>query len=99
MASFLARLGGLGGNPPVANAKTAQDVPDGSIPSAKRSGAGSAPGQALVSTGTGVTWQAAAGPQGPQGAPGPSFGDTSTSASAVALTPCVASVILTLPVT
>ena len=71
MASFLARTAGLGGNPPVANAKTAQTVPDGAITAAKLSGAGSTAGQALVSTGGGVTWQSVVGPAGPQGAPGP----------------------------
>jgi len=81
MASFLARLGGLGNNPPVANAATAQTVPDGSITTAKLangavtpaklSATGSTAGQVLTSTGTGVAFQTfTAGGQGPAGPPG-----------------------------
>lgn len=86
MASFLARLGGFGGNPPIANAKTAQTaqgVAPGAITPAGISAAGSTPGQVLTSTGDGVAFQnppvgptgptgpaGAQGPQGPQGAPG-----------------------------
>lgn len=78
MASFLARIAGLGDNAPVVNARTALTVPDGSVTSAKLSGNGSTPGQALVSTGDGVAWQTvvgqtgAVGPAGPAGSPGPS---------------------------
>lgn len=57
MASFLARLGGLGSNPPVANAQTAQTVPDNSVTAAKLSAAGVPPGQVLVSGGSGVAWE------------------------------------------
>jgi hypothetical protein len=74
MASFLARAAGLGDHPHIAYAKQADTVPDGSVTNVKLSATGSTPGQALVSTGTGVAWQAAAGPQGPvgpQGSPGP----------------------------
>ena len=77
MASFLARAAGLGGNPPVANAKTAQTVPDGSVTAAKLSSVGATPGQVLTATGNGVTWQTVAsgngaqGPQGPAGTQGP----------------------------
>lgn len=78
MASFLARTAGLGNNPPIANAKTAQTattVADGAITPAKLSASGSTAGQVLTSTGTGVAWQAApsggGGGVGPQGPPGP----------------------------
>jgi hypothetical protein len=82
MASFLARTAGLGGNPPVVNAKTAQTadtVVDGAITPAKLSATGSTAGQVLTSTGGGVTWQNASsggspgpqGPAGPAGSPGP----------------------------
>jgi hypothetical protein len=64
MASFLARVAGLGNNPPVVNAKT---VPDGSITPAKLSAAGSTPGQTLVSTGTGVAFQTVSGGGGTAG--------------------------------
>lgn len=66
-----------GGNPPVANAHTAQTVPDGSVTAAKLSAAGAAAGQVLTATGGTVAWQAApsgtgtAGPPGPQGLQGP----------------------------
>jgi len=75
MASFLARLGGLGDNPPVANALTAQTVPDRSITPAKLSADGSTAGQVLTSTGSGVTFQnppAGTGIPGPTGPAGPS---------------------------
>jgi hypothetical protein len=98
MASFLARTAGLGDNPPVANAATAQTVPDGSISTAKLSPAGSSAGQALVSTGGGVAWQAVAGVPGPPGPRGPSFGASEYSGSA-SLPRCVETVIGTLPVT
>ena len=72
MASFLARTAGLGNNPPVANAKTAQTVPDGSVTVSKLSPAGSTAGQVLASTGNGVAWQnASGGVTGPQGPAGP----------------------------
>jgi hypothetical protein len=73
MASFLARLGGLGSHPPVVNALTAQTVPDGSITPAKLSGAGATAGQVLTATGTGVAFQdptGVPGPAGPAGATG-----------------------------
>jgi len=85
MASFLARLGGLGENPPVANALTAQTVPDRSITPAKLSADGSTAGQVLTSTGNGVTFQnppagtgipGPIGPQGPVGPAGPSVTTT-----------------------
>jgi hypothetical protein len=57
MASFLARTAGLGDNPPVANARIAQTVPDGAITPGKLGAAGSTPGQVLTSTGTGVAFQ------------------------------------------
>ncbi len=61
MASFLARTAGLGGNPPVAHALTAQSMPDGSVTTDKLSNAGAQPGQALVATANGVAWQTVAG--------------------------------------
>lgn len=76
LASFLARTAGLGDNPPIANAKIAHTVPDGSIGTAKLSPNGSTVGQVLTSTGSGVSWQSVGsgngapgpiGPQGPQG--------------------------------
>lgn len=71
MASFLARTAGLGANPPVVNAKTAQTVPDGSVTAAKLSPSGATAGQVLTATGSGVAWQdVATGPAGPQGIPG-----------------------------
>lgn len=57
MASFLARTAGLGGNPPVANAQTAQSIPDGSVTTAKLNPAGSTAGQVLTATSSGVAWQ------------------------------------------
>jgi hypothetical protein len=46
MASFLARTAGLGVNPPVTNALTAQTVPDGAITPAKlNAGGATAPGR------------------------------------------------------
>lgn len=60
MASFLARTAGLGNNPPIANAKTAQTVPDGSVTAAKLSAAGAQTGQVLTATANGVAWQTAA---------------------------------------
>lgn len=60
MASFLARTAGLGGNPPIANALTAQTVPNGSVTAAKLSPTGSTAGQVLTSTGAGVAWQTGA---------------------------------------
>ncbi|MFN8513519.1 MAG: YncE family protein [Chloroflexia bacterium] len=75
MASFLARTAGLGTNPPVTNAATAlvaNNVIDGAITTPKLSSAGSTAGQVLVSTGTGVAWQAVPpGEQGPPGQTGP----------------------------
>lgn len=80
MASFLARTAGLGGNPAVVHALTAETattVVDGAIGSAKLSATGSTAGQVLTSTGAGVAWQNAPsgggpqGPQGPQGVQGP----------------------------
>ena len=74
MASFLARTAGLGGNPPVANARTAQTVPDGAVTPAKLSAAGSTGGQVLTSDGSAVSWQTpigVPGPVGPVGATGP----------------------------
>ena len=87
MAAFLARTAGLGGNPPVANALTAQTVPDGSVTAAKLSGAGAQPGQALVATSGGVAWQATG-----------SFG-ASVYRSSASFTGCVETPIATLPVT
>jgi len=66
MASFLARLGGLNGNPPVVNAATAQTattaqgVAPGAITPAGFSAAGSTAGQVLTSTGSGVAFQSPA---------------------------------------
>ncbi len=57
MASFLARTAGLGANPPVANARTAQTVPDGSITPAKLGGGGATAGQVLTATGGGVAFR------------------------------------------
>lgn len=57
MASFLARTAGLGGNPPVVNARIAQTVPDGAITPVKLGPGGATPGQVLTSTGTAVTFQ------------------------------------------
>ena len=71
MASFLARTAGLGANPPVANARTALTVPDGSVTAAKLNGGGATAGQALVSDGQGVSWQTVTGAPGATGAPGP----------------------------
>jgi len=75
MASFLARLGGFGSNPPIANAKTAQtasSVTPGAITPAGISAAGSTPGQVLTSDGNSVSFRnAAVGPAGPQGPAGP----------------------------
>ncbi len=59
MASFLARTAGLGSNPPVVNAKTAQTVPDGTVTAAKLSNSGATPGQVLTATNAGVAWQTA----------------------------------------
>jgi hypothetical protein len=70
MASFLARLGGLGDNPPVANALIAQSVAAGAITPANLSGAGSTAGQVLTSTGSGVAFQDLPTVQGPPGPPG-----------------------------
>jgi hypothetical protein len=67
MASFLARTAGLGGNPPVAHALTAQGVASGAAPAGQvltADGSGGSAFQALPA-GTGGT-------PGPPGPPGPS---------------------------
>jgi hypothetical protein len=83
MASFLARTAGIGGNPPVANAKTAQTVPDRAITPAKIGSGDAAAGQVLTATGTGgAAFQAppaGTGPQGPAGPPGPPGANGATS--------------------
>jgi hypothetical protein len=81
MASFLARLGGLGNNPPVVNALTAQSVAAGAITPANLSGAGSTTGQVLTSTGSGVAFQDLPTIQGPIGPPGPAGPSGATNAT------------------